>query len=823
MKESGRIPNRPRGVMLSNLGVERYRVIRLVGQGGMGELYEVWDERLERSVAVKRLHPHVLAQLGGEACLLKEARAAAKVEHPNVVRIYGVEKAQDELLIEMEFIEGRALNAVLDSSPMPGYLAADLLKQILQGLEACHARRIIHCDLKPANILVTPSGAVYITDFGIARAARSTLEQADEFSTEGTFGTPRYSAPEAWHGEEPTFKWDLYSTGVIIFEALAGVCPIGGETIADIRAEVFRGPGKKLRECRPDLSSGFLALIESLMASHAGDRPDSARDALALLRKTVEYKERKDSTRRLRAPEPPTPPTRPSVIHTRSPKRFVAMAVVTALLLLVLVAVALSARYAELPNAPEAVEKVGGPGERAVMSAQPASTNLREPLNLTKGSNGSYFFAYDDGIHGNELWGLVDQERAMLIADINPGPASSNPTNFMAREGSGVFFAATSAEFGQELWFCDEEYGGGFRPPTMVFDCEPGRMGSVPTPFASKTPCHLFLASTLKYGRELWCTSMRPGQTAMVADLNVGWPDSFDVTPTVHLAEKGLYLKGIFQSESGYSLGYYEYSSNSLSFIGDVDDQMHDMHMYQGKLFLMNSDDLHGMEMWVHDPAVGGLSLFKDLAPGKFGSWPKAYFEWRDILYFKAETEAEGIELWRTDGTPEGTWMVRDINPGKSHSNTFRYTPFGDRFLFSADHDAYGRELWISDGTAEGTQILMDIQPGPTWSTTYNVVDFDGRIFFTADDAVHGEELWVAEERDGIFGARMVTDLYPGPIGAAPHDLRRSNEKTGVFNARVSETNCWLHRLEIDGDTITMRRLPEPAPDQVELEVKPAS
>ena len=81
--------------MLSNLGVERYRVVRLVGQGGMGELYEVWDERLERSVAVKRLHPHVLARLGGEACVLKEARAAAKVEHPNVVRVYGVEKAQD--------------------------------------------------------------------------------------------------------------------------------------------------------------------------------------------------------------------------------------------------------------------------------------------------------------------------------------------------------------------------------------------------------------------------------------------------------------------------------------------------------------------------------------------------------------------------------------------------------------------------------------------------------------------------------------------------------------------------------------------------------
>ena len=123
-------------------GVKRYKVIRLIGAGGMGELYEVWDTRLERRVAVKRLHPHLMARPDSEALVLREARAAAKVEHQNVVRIYGVEQAGEELLIEMEFIEGRPLNSLFYSGPLPAPLAVIRVMKLIAATQRIRPPRM---------------------------------------------------------------------------------------------------------------------------------------------------------------------------------------------------------------------------------------------------------------------------------------------------------------------------------------------------------------------------------------------------------------------------------------------------------------------------------------------------------------------------------------------------------------------------------------------------------------------------------------------------------------------------------------------------------
>lgn len=271
-------------------GVERFASPRLVGQGGMGELYEVWDTRLERRVAVKRLNASVLLKGDGAQMVLREARAAAKIEHPNVVRIYGVEVAQGEMLIEMQFIEGQPLNNLLRGMPLPGELAADLLGQILDGLMACHARNVIHCDLKPANILVTADGTVYLTDFGIARALRTPMIfPAPTDSSVARWGTPRYAPPEAWHCEEPTPQWDLYSAGVILWEALTGASPFQGETASEVRAQVLAGISSRLREQRPDVSPALAEVVEQLVCVLPFQRPVDAKYALKLLRLSPEY------------------------------------------------------------------------------------------------------------------------------------------------------------------------------------------------------------------------------------------------------------------------------------------------------------------------------------------------------------------------------------------------------------------------------------------------------------------------------------------------------------------------------------------------------
>lgn len=807
--------------MSGNLGVERYDVIRLVGRGGMGELYEVWDQRLERMVAVKRLHPQTLERLGGEAFVLKEARAAAKIEHPNVVRVYGVEKSADELLIEMEFIKGRPLVEVLDGAAMPGYLAADLLKQILNGLEACHARRVIHCDLKPANILVNPRGNIYITDFGIARALRVGLDRADEADVlTGTFGTPRYSPPEAWRGEEPTLKWDLYAAGLVIYEALTGTCPIGGETVADIRAEVFRGPRQTLRERRPDLSPEFCALIEALMAPHADDRPSSAREALSKLRQTHEYKEGKDSTRRLLARHrAESPGGAESITASETPEPTAARAYfawggVALVLSLVAAMIAYSSRHTTAPATTPPPAAMSTPLQQVAPPQTPPK--LREPLNLVIAGTTAYF-AYDDGIHGNELWGITEDQRAVLLKDINPGPASSNPTNFLPLEtGAGVLFAATDPECGQELWHSGDLTNYNTPEPRRITDAEPGPMGSLPVPVMSKTPYHLFLASTLKHGRELWCTSLREGQTAMVEDLCDDWCDSLEMVSCMLPLDNAIMFKAIYDQTLGYSLCKFTLGDTRVVHLGDVYDHLSSMMEYKGFVYFMNHDPEHGEELWRHDLKSTRLEFFKDLAPGPFGSWPKSYFVWNDTLYFVAETEEAGIELWHSDGTPEGTRLLADINPGKGHSNVFKYTPTSKLLYFVADTEAYGREFWCTDGTRDGTRLVVDANPGPAWSSPYSNASIGDRVFFTCDDGTHGEELWVVDRPAGGLSARMVVDLYPGPISAGPHDLRIVKDTFGIFNARYSETNSWIHRLDVDGDTITVTRLPAPG-DLVEV------
>jgi serine/threonine-protein kinase len=180
-----------------------YRVLHTVGSGGMGVVYAVWDTRLDRRVALKMVHRHLLANPDVTRRFLREARAAARVEHPNVVRVYRVEMIDGEPAIEMQYIEGTSLSSMLRAVPLPAGQAADLLHQVLSALAACHAQGIIHCDLKPSNLLLDADGTIFLTDFGISRALQLSNGEQDgtSLTTGPGWGTPHYSPPEAWNGE----------------------------------------------------------------------------------------------------------------------------------------------------------------------------------------------------------------------------------------------------------------------------------------------------------------------------------------------------------------------------------------------------------------------------------------------------------------------------------------------------------------------------------------------------------------------------------------------------------------------------------------------
>lgn len=217
---------------------QRYRLVELIGSGGMATVYRGMDLLLQREVAVKFLRESYATDLTFRQRFLEEARAAAKLDHNNIVHIYdvGEDEAQRPYIV-MEFAEGRELKVVIrESAPLPVNQALRIARDICTGVGHAHRAGIVHCDLKPQNILVSDKGNVKVADFGIARALRQDSQADSDFDSrtgddvatgkpDVVWGSPHYIAPELVLGHSPVPASDVYSIGVILYEMLTGVPP----------------------------------------------------------------------------------------------------------------------------------------------------------------------------------------------------------------------------------------------------------------------------------------------------------------------------------------------------------------------------------------------------------------------------------------------------------------------------------------------------------------------------------------------------------------------------------------------------------------------
>jgi serine/threonine protein kinase len=200
-----------------------YRIEAELGGGSFGTVFRARDETLDREVALKVLRPGSPIPAG---TLLAEARAQAALSHPNVCLIYAVDSSLGAPMIVMEYVAGRPLSDWLGNGPLPGEQAAALGRQIALGMAAAHTQGVVHGDLKPANILVTPAGVVKIVDFGLARRrlSQSHGEETEvwEVGPAGISGTPAYMSPEQARGQPSTPESDIFSLGVILYEMVTG-------------------------------------------------------------------------------------------------------------------------------------------------------------------------------------------------------------------------------------------------------------------------------------------------------------------------------------------------------------------------------------------------------------------------------------------------------------------------------------------------------------------------------------------------------------------------------------------------------------------------
>jgi serine/threonine protein kinase len=222
--------------------IGRYHVERLVGTGAMGEVYRAHDPMIDRLVAIKVLRPELIAGNGSEQWLQRfrrEARAAGRRSHPNIVAIWDFGDDNGTPFLAMEFVDGRSLDHLIKSSgPLEPRRSVAIIAQVLSALGFAHENGIVHRDVKPSNIMVLPNGDVKVADFGIARIDTS------EFTIVGDLlGTPAYMAPEQLSGATVDHRADLFAAGVILFEMLTGVKPFRGKSITEImRLMETRGP-----------------------------------------------------------------------------------------------------------------------------------------------------------------------------------------------------------------------------------------------------------------------------------------------------------------------------------------------------------------------------------------------------------------------------------------------------------------------------------------------------------------------------------------------------------------------------------------------------
>jgi serine/threonine-protein kinase len=276
-----------------------YRVMSVIGAGGMAEVYLAEDLRLGRKVALKLL----ASDFGKDADRLRrfeqEARAASALNHPNIITIYEIGETEQAQFIAMEYIEGETLRARLKRGRMEMGEALDAAIQVADALKAAHAAGIVHRDIKPENIMLRPDGYVKVLDFGIVKLTEkftppgfsdSEISQSKTVSLVQTdpgivIGSPYYMSPEQARGLEVDARTDIFSLGAVIYEMLTGKKPFTGETIGDVIVSLLEKEPPPITDYSPNVPARLAEAVASALVKNREERCQSAQELLALLRR----------------------------------------------------------------------------------------------------------------------------------------------------------------------------------------------------------------------------------------------------------------------------------------------------------------------------------------------------------------------------------------------------------------------------------------------------------------------------------------------------------------------------------------------------------
>ena len=260
--------------------ISHYRITEKLGEGGMGVVYKAEDTKLRRVVALKFLSPHLLSDTEAKERFIREAQAAAALNHPNICTVHEIDEANGRTFIAMAFVEGDSIDTRIAAGPLKLDLALDIAIQAAKGLQAAHGKKIVHRDIKPANLMIGPDGLVTIMDFGLAQLPdRSKLTRLDE-----TLGTVTYMSPEQTHGMKLDHHTDIWSLGVVLYEMVTGQRAFQGHYDQAIVYSITSEEPEPMTAVRTGVPKELERIVNKCLAKEPASRYQDVEDLLVDLR-----------------------------------------------------------------------------------------------------------------------------------------------------------------------------------------------------------------------------------------------------------------------------------------------------------------------------------------------------------------------------------------------------------------------------------------------------------------------------------------------------------------------------------------------------------
>jgi len=261
--------------------ISHYKILEEIGAGGMGVVYKAQDTKLDRIVALKFLPPHISMNKEEKKRFIHEAKAAAALNHTNIVTIYEINEFEDQTYIAMEYLEGETLKEKIASGPFPIAETINITIQIAEGLHKAHKKDIVHRDVKTANIMISEEGIVKILDFGLAK-----LRGVTKLTKEGTtLGTVAYMSPEQASGEKVDHRSDIWSLGVLIYEMITGQLPFKGEYEQAIMYTIMNEKPEPVTSLRSNIPLELETIIQKTLSKDISERYQNIEDLMVDLKR----------------------------------------------------------------------------------------------------------------------------------------------------------------------------------------------------------------------------------------------------------------------------------------------------------------------------------------------------------------------------------------------------------------------------------------------------------------------------------------------------------------------------------------------------------